>query len=160
MPIALAPREKEYIECIKQGMSDKEAAREMHCGLSGIISTAKRSRYKLSAKNRTELIINAIRAGFIELSLIICVLMQCTTTNDIERPSPRGRTAQQRTTRTGRPARGSNLLRMRTRNKTHSQLPPSELANNLIHWTGGEIYQTYDLQGLNHEQNTHTPNHV
>jgi DNA-binding CsgD family transcriptional regulator len=160
MPIALAPREKEYVECLKHGMNDKEAAREMHCNLAGILSTAKRARYKLHAKNRTELVINAIRQGFIELSLIICVLAQCTTTNDIERPSPRGRTAQHRTTRTGRPARGSNLLRLRTRSKPNSQLPPTQLAENIIEWTGGEIYQTYDLQGLSHEQNTHTPNHV
>ena len=171
MAIQLAPREQQYVNCVKQSMSDKEAARAMNCEIGAILSTAKRARYKLHAKNRTELVINAIRQGFIELSLIICLLSQSTVIpsfdlsdltkpdpTDTKRQMPRPRSNSTRTARNTRTStRGSNYLRMRT---ARNQAPWFDTPTEHIASLGCDIYQTYDLQDLNHEQNTDTPNHA
>lgn len=151
MSTALAPREQQYVSAVAHGKSDKEIAREMDCGLGGVHSTSRRARFKLNAKNRVDLVIKAIREGYIELSLVLFIVCQCSLFNidlqtDIERNQPRGpRTRQRASQKNGSRNSRTRFLRMRMRN----QQPLVDLVANI----GSEVYQTYDLP----EQQIWTP---
>lgn len=143
----LAPREQQYTEAALKGLSDKEIARNMNCSPGNVHSIARRARFKLNAKNRMELVINALKEGVIELCLIVCILCQTTglsatfnfeepSPTDIERNMPRPRNRTNRT-------RSSNYLRLRLRTRTHTDLAAE---------IGSEIYQTYDLLAQQKQQ--------
>ena len=70
----LAPRELEYAKHVVNGESDKEIARGMNLTLSSVKSTGRRVRWKLSAENRTEVAVHAIREGLVAICLMISLL--------------------------------------------------------------------------------------
>ncbi|SEG15669.1 response regulator transcription factor [Marinobacterium lutimaris] len=169
--ITLAPRELEYVELTRDGLSTKEIAKVTHRSPGTVEGTARRVRFKLNAKNRLECVLNAVREGFISLGLLIAIgaqalgigpaladnvaeLLSSNTTDPInhpDRPAPRGgrsgrNTRSSRSNRSGRNSRNGQIApQLFADFNTASPAERLAILDELTNGYAGGIYQTYDL---------------
>ena len=66
-PTSLSPRQKEYLNLVREGMCDKRIARIMNITISTVKTFGANIRIKLGAVNRTHAVILAIRQNQINL---------------------------------------------------------------------------------------------
>ncbi len=137
MTTQLAPREQQYVNCIRRNLSDKEIAREMGISPGTVQGTGRRVRYKLQAANRIEVLIKALQANIIELCLIAAITAQAVSPdNSIIRTAPR-------------PARSSRSTR--TRGSRHGHSAGGRLLGaTLLPADYLDTLQTYDLAAIPH----------
>ena len=60
---ALAPRERDILQLVVQGLTNKEIAREMHYSVGTVKNVVQRIIEKMGASDRTQAVVLAVRAG-------------------------------------------------------------------------------------------------
>jgi DNA-binding NarL/FixJ family response regulator len=61
----VTPREKEVLQLIREGMTSREIAKQLHIGVSTVASHRITIMKKLRARNRSELLMSAIQKNII-----------------------------------------------------------------------------------------------
>ena len=66
--VSLTPREREIVALVADGQSSKDIARAMNLSHRTVERHIENCRYKLRARNKAELVANAISDGLVSLS--------------------------------------------------------------------------------------------